>query len=106
MSLCLFVCWFVTSLNEYESDEAVVIFDSIAVLQSMIKVIHFKDAFVIRASHLMKEVIFDSFLLRVVTQVQNPMKMSCHIISFWFKMRLSMNPWRMFSQTQSQIKTI
>ena len=72
------------------SDEAVMIFDSITVLQSMTKIIHFKDAFINRATHLMKGVIFDS-LLRGVTQVQNSMKMSCHNISFRFKMRLSMN---------------
>ena len=47
------------------SDEAVMIFDSITVLQSMTKIIHFKDAFVNRATHLMKGVIFDSFYLEV-----------------------------------------
>ena len=72
------------------SDETVMIFDSITVLQSITKIIHFKDAFINRATHLMKGVVFDT-LLRGVTQVQNSMKMRSHNISFRFKMRLSMN---------------
>ena len=74
----LTVCLFVISLTIARSDEAVMIFDSMAVLQSMTKIIHFKDVFINRATHLMKGFVFDSFLLRGVTQVQNSMKMSCH----------------------------
>ena len=53
----LIICLFVISLNDYE--------ESMAVLKSMTKIIHFKDAFVNRATHLMKGVIFDSFYLEV-----------------------------------------
>ena len=41
------------------------IFDSMAALQSVTKVIHFKDVFINRATHLMKGVVFDSFYLEV-----------------------------------------
>ena len=53
------------------------IFDGMAVLQSMTKIIHFKDAFINRGTHLMKGVVFDSSFTLVylgVTQVQNSMK--------------------------------